>query len=141
MEQRLLAYDLPKETDTSKMMPDKNTYVKVRSLDETKNSLLLLLVFCKGDIFAPCLFIIYLDYDLRTSIDLIKKWLYTKKTRSRRYPAETVTNADYEDARALLSNTQTQDEFLLQSLEQAANGIGKHVHEDETEYMHFNEKK
>ena len=43
-----------------------------------------------------------------------------KKTRSRSYPAETITNADCADDLVLLANTPAQAESLRHSLEQAA---------------------
>ena len=46
-----------------------------------------------------------------------------EKARSRRYPAQTLTEADYVDDIALLTNTPTQVESLLQSLERVAIGI------------------
>ncbi len=49
------------------------------------------------------------------------------KERSRRYPAQTITDADYADDIALLANTLAQVETLLLSLERAAAGIGLHV--------------
>ena len=60
----------------------------------------------KEDTLAPYLFIICLDYVLRTSIDKIRENSFelTKK-RSRRYPAKTITNADYADDIAILANT------------------------------------
>ena len=42
------------------------------------------------------------------------------KKRSRRYPARTITDADYADDIALLANTPNQAETLLHSLERAA---------------------
>ena len=59
--------------------------------------------------FAPYLFIIYLDYVLRTSIDKIKEngFELTKK-RSRRYTAKTITDADYTDDIAILANAPAQ---------------------------------
>ena len=89
---------------------------------------------------APYLFIIRLDYVLRTSIDKIKENSFelTKK-RSRRYPAKTITNADYADDIAILANTPNQAETLQYSLEQAAAGIGLHVNAHKTEYMCFNQ--
>ena len=56
----------------------------------------------QGDTLAPYLFIICLDYVLRTSIDKIKA--DKEKKRSRRYPAKTITDADYADDIALLAN-------------------------------------
>ena len=62
-----------------------------------------------------------------------------KKKRSRRYPAKTITDADYADDIAILVNTPAQAETLLHSLEQAAADIGLHVNSHETEYMCFNQ--
>ena len=45
------------------------------------------------------MFIISLDYVLGTSIDQIKEMFHTKIIRSRRYHAETMTDADYADDR------------------------------------------
>ena len=89
---------------------------------------------------APYLFIICLDYVLRTAIDKIREngFELTKK-RNRRYPAKTITNADYVDDIAILANTSNQAETLLYSLERAATGIGLHVNEHKTEFMCFNQ--
>ena len=65
--------------------------------------------------------------------------MLTKK-RSRRYPANTITDADYADDIALLANTPNQTETLLHSLERAAAGIGLHVNAHKTEFMCFNQK-
>ena len=93
------------------------------------------------DTLAPYLFIICLDYVLRTSIDNIREngFELTKK-RSRRYPAKTITDADYADDIALLANTPNQAETLLHSLGRAAAGIGLHVNAQRTEFMCFNQK-
>ena len=77
---------------------------------------------------------------LRTSIDKIREngFELTKK-RSRRYPAKTITDADYADDIAILANTPKPAETLLHSLERAAAGIGLHVKAHKTEYMCFNQ--
>ena len=62
-----------------------------------------------------------------------------KKKRSRRYPAKTITDADYADDIALLANTPNQAETLLHSLERAAAGISLHVNAHKTEYMCYNQ--
>ena len=94
----------------------------------------------QGNTLAPYLFIICLDYVLRTSIDKIREngFELTKK-RSRRYPAKTITDADYADDIALLANTPNQAETLLHSLERAAADIGLHVNAHKTEYMCYNQ--
>ena len=74
------------------------------------------------------------------SIDKIREngFELTKK-RSTRYPAKTITNADYADDIALLANTPNQAETLLHSLERAAAGISLHVNAHKTEYMCYNQ--
>ena len=62
-----------------------------------------------------------------------------KKRRSRRYPAITITDADYADDIAILVNTPNQAETLLHSLERAAAGFGLHVNAHKTEYMCYNQ--
>ena len=62
------------------------------------------------------------------------------KERSRRYHAQTITDADYADDITLLANTHAQAEILRHSLERAAAGIGLHVNADKTEYMCFNQR-
>ena len=62
------------------------------------------------------------------------------KIRSRRYPAKTITEADYADHITLLANTPAQAESQLNNLERVAAGIGLHVNPDKTEYMCFNQR-
>ena len=124
MEQILLAYDLLKETVAAIKMLYKNTKVKVCSLDRDTDFFDIVAGVLLGDTLAPYLFIICLDYVLQTSIDLIKENGFTlKKTRSRLYPAQTITDTDYVDDIALLANTPTQAEFLLHSLALASMSI------------------
>ena len=131
MEQIFLAYGLPKKTVSAIMMLYKNTKVKVHSPGGDIDYFDI----GQGDMLASYLFIICRDYMLRTSIDLIKENGFTlAKKRSRRYPAQTITTADYTDDIALLVNTPAQAESLLQSLEWVAGGIGLHVNTDKTEY-------
>ena len=95
----------------------------------------------QGDTLAPCLFIIYLDYLLRTSIDLMKENGFTlAKARSWRYPVQTTTDANYADDIALLADIPTQVKSLLHSLGRAAGGIGLHVNADKTEFIYFNQR-
>ena len=94
----------------------------------------------KRRIFVFVILLICLDYVLRTSIDKIREngFELTKK-RSRRYPAKTITDADYADDIAILANTPDQAETLLHSLEWAATGIGLYVNAHKIEYMCYNQ--
>ena len=95
----------------------------------------------QGDTLVPYLFIICLDYVLRTSVVLMKENGFTlAKARCRRYPTRKITDADYLDDIALLANTPAQIQSMLHSLEQAANSIGLHVNADKIESMCFNQR-
>ena len=98
MEQILLAYGIPKETVAAITILYINTKVKVCSLDEDTDYFDIVAGVLKGDMLAPSIFIICLDYVLRTLIDKIREngFELTKK-RSGRYPAKTITDADYAD--------------------------------------------
>ena len=84
----------------------RNTKVKVRSPDGDTKYFDIVAGVLQGEKLAPYLFIICLDYVLRTSIDKIREngFELTKK-RCRRYPAKTITDADYVDGIAILANT------------------------------------
>ena len=140
MEQILLAYGIPKETIAAITILYRNTKMKVRSPDGDTDYFDIVAGVLQGDTLAPYLFIICLDYVLRTSIDIIKEngFELTKK-RSRMYPVKTITDADYTDDIAILANTPAQAETLLHSLERAATDIGLHVNAHKTEYMCFNQ--
>ena len=137
MEQILLAYGLPKETVAAITILYRNTKVKVRSPDGDTEYFDIVAGVLQGDTLAPYLFIICLDYVLRTSIDKIgENGFELIKKRSRRYPAKTITDAD--DI-AILANTPNQAETLLHSLEWAAAGVGLYVNAHKMEYMCYNQ--
>ena len=128
---------IPKETVAAIMILYRNTKVKVHSPDGDTDYFDIVAGVLQGNTFAPYLFIICIDYVLRTSIDKIKENSFKLiKKRSRRYPAKTITDADYI---AILANASDKAETLQHSLERAATGIGLHVNAYKTEYMCFNQ--
>ena len=137
MEQILLAYGLPKETVAAITILYRNTMVKVCSPDGDIEYFDIVAGVLQGDTLASYLFIICLDYVPRTSIDKIREngFELTKK-RSRRYPAKTITDADYI---TILANTPNQAKTLLHSLEWVTAGIGLHVNAHKMEYMCYNQ--
>ena len=115
----------------------KNTKVKVRSPDGDTDYFDIVAGVLQGYLFIICL-----DYVLKTSIDLMKENDFKlAKERSISYPAQTITDADYADDIVLLANSPAQAESLLHSLEQAADSIGFDINADKTEYTCFNKKK
>ena len=98
MGQILLSYGLPKETVTAIMMLYRNTKIKVHSPDGDTDYFDIVAGVLQGDTLAPYLFIICIDYVLRTSTDKNKEnGFKLTKGRSRRYLAKTTTDADYAD--------------------------------------------
>ena len=112
--------------------------MKLRSPDGDTEYFDIVAGVLQGDTLAPYLFIICLDYVIRTLIDKIRENGFELiKKRSRRYPAKTI--ADYADDIAILANTPNQAETLLHSLERAAAGISLHVNAHKMEYMCYNQ--
>ena len=141
MEQILLAYGLPKETVIAIMMLYKNTKVKVCSPDGDTDNFDTVAGMLQGDTSAPYLFIICLDYVLTAYIDIMKGNSFMQaKEKSRRWPAQTITDADYADDMAHLAKTPAQAETQLLSLERTPTGIGSHVNVNKTEFMCFNQR-
>ena len=113
----------------------RNTKEKVRSPDVDTDYFDIVADYF--DILPPYLCI---DYMLRKSIDKMKEnGFKLTKERSRRYPAQTITEVEYADDIVLLANTPTQGETLLLNLERVAAGIDLHVNAYKTEYMCFNQ--
>ena len=90
----------------------KDTKAMSRSLDDDTNFFDIVAGVLLGGTFAPFLLIIYLDYVLQMSVDLMKEndFTFWKKARSRRYQIETVMSTDYADDQALLATTPVQAE-------------------------------
>ena len=139
----MLAYSPPpkKKPIAAIMMLYKDTKVKVRSSDRDIDYFGIVADVLQGDTLAPYLFIICLDYVLRTSIDKMKdNGFKLAKERSRRYPAQTITDANYADGIALLANTPADAETLIHRLERAAGTIGLHDNPQKMEYICFNQR-
>ena len=98
MEQILLACGIPTETVAAITILNRNTKVKLRSPYGDTEYFDIVTGVIQGDTQAPYIFIISLDYALRTSTGKIREngFELTKK-RSRRHPTKTITDADYTD--------------------------------------------
>ena len=95
----------------------------------------------QGDTIAPYIFIICLDYVLRNSADSNKELGFTlSEARSRRYPAETITDADYADDIALMTDTISDATYLLHHIEKTAKEIGLYINANKTEFISYNQE-
>ena len=95
----------------------------------------------QGDTLAPYLFIITLDYCLRSAIDGREEDLgfTVRPRRSRRIGPLNITDLDFADGIALLSNTASQAQELLDKVEHAALRVGLHMNVKKTQFMAFNQ--
>ena len=94
----------------------------------------------EGDTLAPFLFVICLDYVLRISVDKCNEYgLTLELARSRRFHTKKITDADYADNLALLSDNLYNAQKLLHILEKSAAFIGLHANATKTEYMCYNQ--
>ena len=91
----------------------------------------------QGDPLAPFLFVICLDYALRTTIS-DTDGLTLKRRYSSRYPAEVLPDLDYADDIALLENSIQTAQDLLNRVEKACQDIGLFLNVSKTKYMHLN---
>ena len=96
--------------------------------------------FSRRYIGTTYLFILALNYLLKMSLDNNTDLGFTlQPSAGRRNPAKQVTDADYADNLANLSNTFPHVERLLHALEKYAATIGLCVDAKKTEAMNFNQ--
>ena len=93
----------------------------------------------QDDTFAPYLNIVALDYALWEATKDISTGFMLEKKQFSRKPAEYITDADFADDLALISNYMGQAQLLLSRLEMAAEAIGLHENCKKTEQMLLNQ--
>ena len=91
----------------------------------------------QGDPLAPFLFIVCLDYALRTSIGT-SDGLTLKRRRSRRAPPELLPDLAFADDIALMEDTINKAEAFLHKVEIATQTIGLFLNASKTKVMHLN---
>ena len=94
LQEILLAYGIPTEIVLAIMMLYKNTTSMVRSPDGDTDFFEILAGVLQGDTRTPFLFIICLDYALRTSLDESKHLGFKLKTTWSAHLRKTITDVD-----------------------------------------------
>ena len=115
----------------------KNT--KVRSPDVDTDYFDIVPGMLQGDTLAPYLFIICLDYVLRTTIDLMKEG-FSQAKKEAEYTPHKLLREQTTLMTQRFWQIHPQAESLLHTLEWVAGGIGLHVNTDKTEYTCFNQR-
>ena len=103
----LRAYGIPEKIVSALAATYSETQAKVRTPDGDTESFQILAGVLQGDTLAPFLFIIALDYALRSAISgqEVKMGFTLTKKASRRIPAKMLTDLDFADNISLLSET------------------------------------
>ena len=118
MEKTLLAYHLHKEPVTTIMMINSKTKVKVCLPDGDTDFFDIVAGVLQGDTLSPYLFLICINYVLRTLIDLIKENCFALKKNKEQTVA--MMDTDYADDIVVTAKKPTQAESLLHALQQGA---------------------
>ena len=137
----LKAYGIPDIITNAIEDTYKGTKAKVITPDGETEEFDILAGVLQGDTLAPYLFIIVLDYCLKTAIEGDEERLgFTIMPRkSRRIGPLNLTDLDFADDIALLSNTSAQAQELLRKVEHAASCVGLHMNAKKTQCMTFNQ--
>ena len=95
----------------------------------------------QGETLAPFLFVISLDFVLRTLLDKHHHLGFTLSLRlSSWYPPEKLTDVDYADDLAVTADTITNATVLLHNLENAANEVELYVNASKAKFIGFNQQ-
>ena len=92
----------------------------------------------QGDVLAPFLFIILIDYLMRKANENIKSGIVTHPRRSRRHPAISLNDQDFADDIALLESSMVNAQAQLSRTAAAAEYLGLLIGVPKTEYMTVN---
>ena len=133
----LRAYGVPEKMVSAIAATYSETWAKVRTPDGDTESFEILAGVLQGDTLAPFLFIVALDYALRCAIDGKEEELgFTlAKRASRRVPAKTLTDLDFADDIALMSDTVQKACGLLIEVERQCLRIGLGMNTKKTKVM------
>ena len=137
MFQILEAYGIPPDVVSAIRVMYENTSAVVITPEGETEQFAIDTGVLQGDPLAPFLFIICLDYALRSAIT-DSDGLTLKRRRSSRHPAVVLPDLDYADDIALLENTIKSAQDLLNRVEKACQDVGfipkrseNHIHASE----------
>ena len=133
------AYGISTERIEAIMILYRETRLMVRSPDGDTPYFEITTGVLQGDTLAHFLFIIFLDYVLRKSLDDNKHLgLTIKKRMGSRHHAIYITDTDYADDLAITSDNVEDANIILHKIEEAAAEIGLGINADKTEYISLN---
>ena len=141
MFQILKAYGVPPRLLKAIIKMYEGTKAKVISPDGETDFFQILAGVLQGDTLAPYLFVIVLDYVMRETFTGKEEDLGFKlhRRRSRRNPAVCITDLDFADDLALLTEEMEQAQEVLTRMETEAAKVGLKCNARKTELQIFNQ--
>ena len=134
----LKAYDIPDNLLGAIKLMYENTKARVLSPDGETELFDILAGVLQGDTLAPYLFAIVLDYAMRKALEGREDLGFTlANRRSRRHPPVTITDLDFADDIALISEEIAEAQEMLKNVEIETLRIGLYLNEKKTEIMAF----
>ena len=133
----LEAYGIPLETVNAIRTSYRETSCYVSTPDGDSDSFDIVTGVMQGDPLAPFLFIICLDYAMRSAI-LDTDGIVLKRRRSRRHPPQRLCDLDFADDIALIEETIKKAEELLHRVERDCQHVGLCLNPKKTKFMLVN---
>lgn len=136
----LCAYDIPPKLLKAISSLYENTLARVVSPDGITDFFQVKKGVLQGDTLAPYLFAIVIDYLMRQVYEGNEELLgfQLNRRRSRRHPATYVTDIDFADDLALLTEEVSQAQELIDRLQKEASAVGLECNAKKTELQVFN---
>ena len=137
----LRAYGLPEQLISAIGILYTGTKAKVLSPDGETEFFEILAGVLQGDTLAPYIFTIMIDYTMRQAIgnDALDLGFKLDRKRSRRHNPDVITDLDFADDIAFVTEELEQAQDFLHRVQGNAAKIGLHLNSDKTEFMSFNQ--
>ena len=137
----LRAYGLPEQLVSAIGILYTGTKYKVLSPDRETEFFEILAGVLQGDTLAPYIFTIMIDYAMRQAIgiDALDLGFKLDRKRSRRHNPDVITDLNFADDIALVTEELEQAQDFLHRVQENAAKIGLHLNSDKTEFMSFNQ--
>ena len=137
----LRAYGVPEQLVSAIGVLNTGTKTKVLSPDGEIDIFEILAGILQGDTLAPYIFAIMIDYAMRkaTGNDALELEFKLDRKRSRRHNPDVITDLDFADDIALVTEELEQAQDFLYCVQENAAMIGLHPNSDKTEFMSFNQ--
>jgi hypothetical protein len=134
----LECYGIPADLVTAIASLYADTHAFVRTPQGPSDSFTTSTGVLQGDTLAPFLFVVIMDYVLRTAFPDDELGVEIERRRSSRYPAIRLSFLAYADDIVLLCSNILQAQEMLRRLEQAAATVGLHINVSKTKAIRLN---